>query len=621
MATGIETEHDGYFHPATQLELRALVERAHREGLPLRVKGSGHSLANAIYTSGFDGAGKPPTGVIEVMLDRYRQVTITPDPDHPGSALVDVEAGCNLGKDPHDPTGTSTWANSLNFKLQKAGYALEDLGGISHQTISGFMSTGSSGGSLTYSFERNLVGLTLIDGTGQIHELRRDDPDPEKRDMFLAAGVSMGLLGVISTVRLRVGPDYNIQGLQVTGPTASAGIDCFGAGTGDPTFEDYLRQTPYTRLMWWPQSGLDQMVNWQAIRTAPTPGFKPQPYEELGKNEQLMSLLGSLVCAVLGNLADLSKLPPKLQLWFKHLFGDLVGAPGENACLTPRITASAQAHTVDDVLGKLEEVLTHAFAAQNPLHLEGMTRLRALELVAFAAAGGAGIDLARGLPPAVARAITAIVRRLLTDAAESPILDLLGKVLNDLLPYCIGALLQPFVSSGVQYFWDSWRCGLPMDNQMDDDLWPTEFTELWIPVDRADEVMAKLQTFFKAGGDPRAAYQHTGRFSVELYGTAASEFWMSPAYGTPVVRIDLLWFRLNAEDPRVFYQQFWDLLRGFNYRPHWGKYLPAPEYYVENLPNLDAFRRLRSALDPRGIFLSDYWRKQLGIVELPVAAR
>ena len=33
-------------------------------------------------------------------------------------------------------------------------------------------------------------------------------------------------------------------------------------------------------------------------------------------------------------------------------------------------------------------------------------------------------------------------------------------------------------------------------------LWNTEFTELWIPLDRTQEVMTALQTFYAASGDP-----------------------------------------------------------------------------------------------------------------------
>ena len=163
---------DGYFHPTTEEELRALILHAGATNRKLRVRGASHSVSAAIYTDGFDGSGAPPAlpgAGIDVMLDGYRGLTITADPGAPGHAIVEVEAGCHLGKDPYDPTQTSTWENSLNYQLQERGYALDDLGGISHQTISGFLSTGSSGGSVQYSIDDNIVRLRFIDGLGEIH--------------------------------------------------------------------------------------------------------------------------------------------------------------------------------------------------------------------------------------------------------------------------------------------------------------------------------------------------------------------------------------------------------------------------------------------------------------------
>src|SRR5690242_3092814 len=113
----IERGEDGYFHPTSVGEVQALVKRARSEKRPLRVRGAAHSVAAAIYTAGYDGDGKPPERAIEVMLDQLRAIgplTVEADGAH---ATIEVEAGCNLGKNPYDPTKTSTWQNSLNYNL------------------------------------------------------------------------------------------------------------------------------------------------------------------------------------------------------------------------------------------------------------------------------------------------------------------------------------------------------------------------------------------------------------------------------------------------------------------------------------------------------------------------
>ncbi len=610
---------DGYFHPTTEEELRALILHAGAANKKLRVRGASHSVSAAIYTDGFDGSGgsnTPPSAGIDVMLDGYRGLTITADPSAPGHAIVEVEAGCHLGKDPYDPTQTSTWENSLNYQLQERGYALDDLGGISHQTISGFLSTGSSGGSVLHSIDDNILRLRFIDGLGEIHDVSRDDESPTQRDLFFAVGVSMGLLGVLSRVWLRARPSYNLVGQQATTSTADAAMDLFGDGSAEkPSLAEYMTQTPYSRLMWWPQHGFDRMQVWEAARLEPTPDFVPKPYEELGDKPELAALAGSLFYTIVGNLDDLAQVPPKLTHWYEHLEGGLEGAPDINAGAYPRSTAARPRYTVTDVLDWLRTRLTASLAKQAERY----------DADPVASQRGQGLlDVVRSNLPgpfylSLAHAITKLIELLLDGALESAAAQLLANWLEKEMPYVIDTILDPFVTLGTEPWQDTWMCGLPMDNQMDDQLWPTDFTELWIPIEKTAEVMRALRDFYAGGGDAKLAYDHTGAFSCELYATAPSPFWLSPSYGGAVFRVDVFWFGLNAGTPTdSFYPRFWELLKGFGFRPHWGKYLPAASaewqaYYRANIPMLDRFLALRAELDPKQIFVTSYWRSHLGI--------
>jgi hypothetical protein len=111
-----------------------------------------------------------------------------------------------------------------------------------------------------------------------------------------------------------------------------------------------------------------------------------------------------------------------------------------------------------------------------------------------------------------------------------------------------------------------------------------------------------------------------GTYACEVYAAKRSPFWLSPAYDTDVVRIDLFWFSKNRADPsKAFYPQFWSLLSRFGFRPHWGKSLPPASsaegaaYLRDRYPRWDRFLELREELDPQQVFLSDYWRRQLGL--------
>jgi hypothetical protein len=249
------TQDPRYVHPTTEKELVALVQKAHNEGRTLRVRGAAHSVYHAIY------ADESPPGNINVQLDLYNRVLHWDT----SRKRVTVQAGCHLGIDPRDPR--SSRQNSLLWQLEQRGWALPDLGGITHQTVAGFLSTGSAGGTTHFDVGASVVGLRLIDGTGQIHALapNPDDPDDLEKNAFYAAGVSMGLLGIISTVTLQCVERFDIIGQQVTARTAESPVDLFGAGT----LEQYCRDTPYTRILWWPQQGVDKVQVWEARRTGP----------------------------------------------------------------------------------------------------------------------------------------------------------------------------------------------------------------------------------------------------------------------------------------------------------------------------------------------------------------
>jgi L-gulonolactone oxidase len=88
----------------------------------------------------------------------------------------------------------------LNEKLAARGLALPNLGDIDAQTIAGAISTGTHGTGAAYGcLSTFVVGLTLVTGTG---EVIRCSPD-ERPDIFVAAQVGLGALGVITEVRLR----------------------------------------------------------------------------------------------------------------------------------------------------------------------------------------------------------------------------------------------------------------------------------------------------------------------------------------------------------------------------------------------------------------------------------
>lgn len=125
-------------YPTTVEQIKTIVKNAYQDGNTIvRVIGSGHSIPDAIIDT-------TPNDK-RLYIFRWKL-----------NSTVKVKAGTHFNKDPQD--GSSTVKNSLNYLINNAGFALPDLGGIAHQTVGGYISTGSSGGSMKYSIEDSIIG-------------------------------------------------------------------------------------------------------------------------------------------------------------------------------------------------------------------------------------------------------------------------------------------------------------------------------------------------------------------------------------------------------------------------------------------------------------------------------
>ncbi|WP_257449998.1 FAD-binding protein [Archangium lipolyticum] len=236
-----------FVHPQTEEELVQLIKRARAQGVQIRTRGATHCVPGGIYT---DDSGQH----INVQLDRYTRVVHWDE----RAMRVTVQAGCHLGVDPTDPLSNED--NSLLHQLEARGWALPDLGGITHQTVGGFLSTGSMGGTTRHELGASIVGIRLIDGTGRVHELTPGNED------FYAAGVSMGLLGIISTVTFQCEPRYDVVGKQVSSRTSQCAVALFEPGEGGLRHFLETDDDTYARLLWWPQRGVDKVQLWRARR-------------------------------------------------------------------------------------------------------------------------------------------------------------------------------------------------------------------------------------------------------------------------------------------------------------------------------------------------------------------
>jgi FAD-linked oxidoreductase len=157
--------------PTSIDEVTAVIQDAAANGRRVKVAGSGHSFTDIALADD-----------IRLDLSAFGS-TLSVDLE---SRVVTAPAGMPL--------------RALNEALAARGLALPNLGDIDAQTIAGAISTGTHGTGAGYGCLSTFVaGLTLVTGTG---EVIRCGPD-EHPEIFVAAQVGLGALGVITEVSLR----------------------------------------------------------------------------------------------------------------------------------------------------------------------------------------------------------------------------------------------------------------------------------------------------------------------------------------------------------------------------------------------------------------------------------
>lgn len=168
-------------YPETEDELRTVVERA--DGT-LRVAGAGHSF--------------PPVAKSDetfVSLERY-------------TGLVDVDREAR-----RVTVRAGTPLSELTAALADHGLMLENMGDIDDQSVAGALSTGTHGTGTDFGvMSTQAAGMRLVTADGEAVELEAGD------ERFPFAQVSLGLLGVVSTVTLDVAADYRLRERKFPGP-------------------------------------------------------------------------------------------------------------------------------------------------------------------------------------------------------------------------------------------------------------------------------------------------------------------------------------------------------------------------------------------------------------------
>ncbi|PJJ62195.1 D-arabinono-1,4-lactone oxidase [Compostimonas suwonensis] len=172
--------------PASAGAVQRAVQAAVRTGERVKAVGAGHSFSGIAVPAGILLELTELSGLVGVDAARSRATLAA------GTRLRDVPA-----------------------LLAPHGLAMQNLGDIDAQTISGAISTGTHGtGTRFGGIATQVVGLALVDGTGGLVRISEE----ENAELLPAAALGLGALGIIVEVTLQCVPAFVLHTLESPEP-------------------------------------------------------------------------------------------------------------------------------------------------------------------------------------------------------------------------------------------------------------------------------------------------------------------------------------------------------------------------------------------------------------------
>lgn len=161
--------------PSSVEDVVEAVHDARRSGRRIRMVGTGHSFTGVALT---DGIMLRPTGMTGIRSADSESVTVL----------------------------AGTLLKALNEELDRRGVALANMGDITEQTVAGAIATGTHGtGRDSGGLADQVLALEMVLADGSVVTAKPGE------ELFDAARVSLGALGIVTAVTLRVEPAFLLR--------------------------------------------------------------------------------------------------------------------------------------------------------------------------------------------------------------------------------------------------------------------------------------------------------------------------------------------------------------------------------------------------------------------------
>ncbi|WP_055697123.1 D-arabinono-1,4-lactone oxidase [Streptomyces silaceus] len=254
--------------PASVDELAAALRQAKADGLRAKPVGTGHSFTATAATDGLLIRPDLLTGIRRI--DR-------------AAGTVTVEAGTPLKR--------------LNAALAREGLSLTNMGDIMEQTVSGAVSTGTHGtGRDSASIAAQIKELELVTADGTVLTCSAE----ENTDVFAAARIGLGALGVLTAITFAVEPIFYL--------TAREEPMTFDRVTDE--FDALFTENEHFEFYWFPHTGNcnTKRNNRSAGPAAPPGRISAFVEDELLSNGlfQVVNSVGRAVPATIPGIAKIS---------------------------------------------------------------------------------------------------------------------------------------------------------------------------------------------------------------------------------------------------------------------------------------------------------------------------
>lgn len=225
------------FQPSNVQQIEDLVNAARISNKTIMTVGSGHSPSDLTMTNEW-----------LCNLDKFNKI-LAEEPHFGPSASNPLEKELKF-VDLTVEAGVRVY--ELNDYLKKHHLAIQNLGSISDQSIAGLISTGTHGSTQYHGLvSQQVVSLKIMNCEGKLINCS----SIENPQLFRAALLSLGKIGIITHVTLRTVPQYTIKSKQ----------EIIKFNTLLANWDNIWLDSEFIRIWWFPYSG--NCVCWRASKS------------------------------------------------------------------------------------------------------------------------------------------------------------------------------------------------------------------------------------------------------------------------------------------------------------------------------------------------------------------